>query len=755
MGAKNARALTPDKSKEEVEDGYAVLREMEAFISLRGRMELSSVEDVRPYFVRCRVGESFLEPPEFLAIKRSAAALLALKASADTDVRKTCPKITGMLEALSDQSALVSEITSVFDDAGVIKDDASSALLSIRRSLKAVMENARASLESMVRDKSVLERLMDDIITIREDRFVLCVRAAWHTQFEGVVHGQSASGQTYFIEPMRVVEANNKVAILKKQERIEEIAILKALTSFAMEFAASLAADLDIAAVIDLLQAKAVFKDYIDGSIPAVSEGGGVRLLKARHPALVFKQKAGAKAVTAVDILIDKGKNVLVISGANTGGKTVALKTLGLLSVMVRAALPIPAASSSEAALFTSVYADIGDRQDIAKDLSTFSAHLKRMGEIMAKVEKSSLVLIDEIGVGTDPAEGSVLALTILEELRDIGAVAVVTTHLNLLKAHAEKDAAFMNASVAFDESSLKPLYELHYGIPGASLGLKVAETYGIPKRIIEGARKKLKGDEGAFIEMVREAAAERDRLAIENARLKKAADEKEKALTRLRDDRKILLEKARKKVEAIVSAVTSEIERIVSEKIRSEASKKDRAAKAAAMDEIETEAKKAAKALGSERVDFIPVVGDTVMVEGVDVPCEVLKVDEGKKTVEARYGNITFKTDFRKLRRAESKGRQKAAAGAASYSVPFTTGAEGSVNVIGMRVEEALKKIEAVLDSAHMQGYSSVEIIHGHGTGALKKAIRAYLKENPCVKGYEEGGSAGSAGAVTIAKLE
>ncbi|MEK7772905.1 MAG: endonuclease MutS2, partial [Deltaproteobacteria bacterium] len=346
--------------------------------------------------------------------------------------------------------------------------------------------------------------IQEDYVTIRDDRYVISIKSGVHARVDGIIHGRSNSGATYFVEPFQLVELNNRIAILRKEEKAEEIEILKEITRMVLSARGGLLRDQGIIAELDCVQAKALFAKDVNATMPDVRNGGDVFLKGARHPLLILKEIRGGERVTPIDITIKEGCGTLVISGANTGGKTVALKTLGLLTLMVLSGIPVPVEEASTAVAFASVFADIGDRQDIIASLSTFSAHIKRIKEFLSLAGAGSLVLIDEIGAGTDPAEGGAFALAALDTFMEKGATTVVTTHLNLLKAHAQADPGYMNASVEFDESTLRPLYRLHYGVPGPSLGLSIARSLGIPSGIIDAARENLKESEGAFIESVR-----------------------------------------------------------------------------------------------------------------------------------------------------------------------------------------------------------------------------------------------------------
>jgi DNA mismatch repair protein MutS2 len=506
-------------------------------------------------------------------------------------------------------------------------------------------------------------------------------------------------------------------------------------------------------AALDLVQAKARFKEYLNAVLPVINTSSndvGLRLIKARHPLLVFKELGGGEPVTSVDIILEKGCNVLVISGANTGGKTVALKTLGLLSLMVNSGMAIPVDQGSEVVLFNDIFADIGDRQNIAQSLSTFSAHLKRTGEILDRSGPGTLVLIDEIGVGTDPSEGGALALSVLEALKNKGAMVAVTTHLNLLKAHAHSERSFQNASVVFDEKTLKPFYTLRYGMPGASLGLTVARSLGISKELIEMAAEKLKGDEGAFVESIEALEREKRSIRVANERLEELEERKGKALDRLRRDRELMLEKARKKVDAIVKGAGEEIKEIAA-RMKQQGIKANRVGARKSVSDVRG---KVIPLLSGPEGRFVPEVGDVVDIEGTGTRGEVINVDGDGKKVELLVGGMkVWVARERLMKGTQSNVMPSGPRPSRQKKVFVETEAATTVNLIGMRVDEALRMLARVIDRAHMEGIESVEVIHGIGTGQLAKAVAEYLKTNGLVKGFGSGDLA-RGGGVTVVEV-
>lgn len=781
LGRRLAGTLTPSTDITFIEDSYKELRELEALLIGDLRLELTGLVDIQGFMARLRPLGSFLPREDLLALRETLKVFKALQGLLSSDdLSLKFPITAKKIESISDSTNLFDELSRVFDNAGFIKDDASYELMDIRRSLNDGRSACRGLVENIARTKldslSSGDRQADDdgdegLFTIRDDRFVLSVKVGRHQDFPGVLHGRSRTGNTYFIEPIKAVELNNRIAMLKREEAAEEIEILKALSRSFVECGDLLVLDTDVVAKLDLLQAKVLFGKELSASTAlSINIEGAVNLKSARHPLLLFKEADGAGKkdafpVTPIDILIEEGTRVLVLSGANAGGKTVALKTLGLLTLMVQSALPVPVGNNSEFILFKEIFADIGDRQNIAEDLSTFSAHLKRMGDILGVVSKesSALVLIDEIGVGTDPAEGSVLALTLIERLKTLGAVVAVTTHLNLLKAHAQAEDGFENASVIFDKETLQPLYRLSYGLPGASLALSVAENYGIPKELVDKARDRLDLGEGVFLESMRRVEEERVRIVLIREDLERVQKARTKALERLRDDRSELVKRAREKLAEITGKAEAKLMDIIAE---AKAKGTKIPAKAKELREVSA---KTLRSFGEERLAYSPRVGDTVEVvrdlSGAPTGLQgvlaskgkdgiVISVNNSKKTAEVQLGRIKLKVSWASLVKKVVKEKKvtKSYVSAVTHDI---ADASNSVKVIGMRVEEALAEVESAIDSAHMHGLATIDIIHGTGTGALKSAVGEYLAESPIVKSYHGANLDGGGAGVTVAVLK
>jgi len=747
VGKEAAEALRPSASVPDIEEAYKEYSELSGILKVSGTLPLGGIGDIRPVLSKLDPEGAFLLAADLLLVRSNIISTSLVKSHNTASFAKLYPRVSARIEGLSMQDELKEELERILDDRGEIKDTASTALFRIRKEIRANKDRARKILESITTDKDTKEYLQEDIITIRDDRYVLAIKAGVHAGFQGVVHGRSGSGATYFIEPIALVELNNKVAILKKEEKTEEIEILKEATRKVALQRDALLSDLDAAAVLDTIQSKALFGREIGAIVPEIRETGEVKLLSAFHPILVFKQIQGASKAIPIDIIIPEDRSVLVISGANTGGKTVALKTLGLLTLMALAALPIPVAEGSVAVAFREIFSDIGDRQDIIASLSTFSAHVKRMGEFLESASVGSLVLIDEIGAGTDPSEGGAFALAALETLRERGAKIIITTHLNLLKAHAQVDASYLNASVEFDERTLKPLYRLRYGVPGPSLGLSIAQSLGIPEAVIERAHGYIKEKEGAFIESIRILEEEKENVRKLRERLDGLESLRKKALERLRLDRAAMVERARSNIESMVGKASEEIRESI-QRFRAEG--KAASGKRTAAEVIKA-GERLKEKLGQKKERYVPKKGDRVSLSGSNTKGTVVTVDADAKKAEVMVGSLKVWAPWDKLEKRGAPDARPSQGMSLSADMEIAS----TLNIIGMRVDEALPFVTRFLDNAHSSGLASVEIIHGVGTGALSKAVEENLRRHPLVKSFRHAEPSRGGGGVTVVELE
>lgn len=627
-------------------------------------------------------------------------------------------------DRISDFSELREVLESSFDDYGNILDTASLTLASIRKGILEVSSRIKKRLEELVAKYS--EVCPDRIITERDGRYVVLVKPHFRKKFKAIVHDRSSTGQTYYVEPLFVVEDNNKLQELRSREREEIKRILKKLSLLVFQHRNQLQSSFKALVEIDKRLAVAHFSLEVKGVVPEFSDE--VRLKQAKHPLLLLS----GRDVVPVDIFL---KNGLVITGPNTGGKTVTLKTLGLLSMMAQSGFLIPAEEGSSLRFFKSWMVDIGDEQSIEQSLSTFSAHISNVAKILKNSDSDTLVLLDELGAGTDPVEGSSLAVAILEFLKKKKVKTVVTTHFTPVKLYAYKDDYYDVASVLFDEVTLKPLYKLVYGIVGKSYALEVASRYGVPQEVIDMA-KKILGSEGRIAEDIISALEEE---------YKKLVREREE----LRKKEKELKERERKVVEKL-----SEELRAFIEELEEKSKKALQTAKTGEIKQIVITAKKKLDSLQvkeSKSVDdFSP--GMTVKVKSTGRKGKVVEVNKGKGVVKVQLGAVKIEVKPEQLEVVEEVVRKEEIS-AVSVERPKRFFPE--LKLLGMRGEEALQALEEFLDDAAVLGIKSVKIVHGHGTGILKRLVREYLKESPYVKSFRPGKIEEGGDGVTVVELK
>lgn len=753
-GREQALSIRPLEDMGGAGAAYREYAELVRVIKERGRFPLAGVTDIRPCLSRLGPTNAYLLPEEFLSISACLTASESIRQLRNEQFSKLYPLLSSLIGVISDESALVREICRVFDEKGELRDSASPELLRIRKEVRSIKARAKELVDFFLNDKRTREILQEEIVTIREDRYVLLVTAGRQAEFPGIVHGRSNTGATYFIEPLKLVEVNNKLAILRKEEKEEEIAVLRGLSESVLSRRDALNAILEALVKLDCLQAKTLFAEAYAAHVPKLKEAGDVRFFSARHPVLAMNEASGGQKAVPVDILTGERKKALVISGANTGGKTVALKSLGLLSLLASSGIPVTASEDSEAVFFSTVFADIGDRQDITASLSTFSGHIKRIGSFLDAAGHGSLVLIDEIGIGTDPQEGAAFALAAMETFVKAGALIAVTTHLNLLKAHAETNPEYLNVAVEFDEESLKPRYRLCYGSPGPSLGLSIASSLGMPLALIEKARSYISEKEGAFMESIKRLGEEREKVERIKERALFIEVKREEAIRRLKEERAKILDKALKKVDDIVNDARAEAAKIIEGLKEAERpAHKSVARAAAALDVTGERAKERIAGKSAAYAPKPPKSGDRAAIRGSNAKGVVLAVDEALKKAELMVAGKKVVLDWAMLKAAQADKGSGVREGREAV-VDADIQEASLINLIGMRAEEALNGLKRFLDNAHAAGMERVEIIHGKGTGALAKAVQGYLSECGLVKRFYHGSESEGGKGKTIVEL-
>ena len=764
LGKAAARELQPSANREEVRRRLTETSDAARLMTLRGSPSFSGARDIRPALERARLGGA-LNTRELLDIAGLARCARLCKAYlAEEKNEKT--SIDSLFHALRANKYLEERIYTAIPAEDEIADSASSDLADIRRKMRAASARAREALNKILSSPSYAKALQEPIITMRSDRYVLPVRADHKSAVPGLVHDISSSGMTLFIEPMAAVKANNELRELAAKEKLEIERILAELSAECAEHADDFAEDCVLLVRLDLIFAKARLAYKMDASAAELSDRS-INLRRARHPLL-----DPAKAVP-IDLNLGEDFDTLVITGPNTGGKTVALKTIGLLSAMNQCGLHIPASDGSTLPVFSHILADIGDEQSIEQNLSTFSAHMKNIVEILDTCEDRSLVLFDELGAGTDPTEGAALAIAIIEHARKCGAMIAATTHYAELKVYATNEAGVQNASCEFDVETLRPTYRLLVGIPGKSNAFAISKRLGLDESIIRDAGDRIGTETQSFEATIEKL--EQTRHALERERetaalhLKKAAEEEKKA-SQLRAELSVRLEKAeikaRRDAQRILDEARETAESVYAEldEMRRHANDEQQA------DEINRARTELRRRLNEKEASLreqedLPAqedqkssrklqAGDTVRIKAMGVKAEVVSVNkDGTVNLKAGIMNVTAREDEVLLLEGEKKTPQKAAPVASAGTRLMHVASE--IDLRGMESLEGVLAAERYLDSAAMAKMKTVTIIHGKGTGALREAIQQMLKRNKLVKSFRLGRYGEGETGVTVVELK
>ncbi len=675
----------------------------------------------------------------------------------------TC--IDWRFDALCQNKYLEEKIDSAILSEEEMADNASPALNDIRRKIRNASGRVREQLDKMIRSAAYQKYLQDPIVTMRDGRYVVPVKSECRGDIPGLVHDTSASGATVFVEPMGVVEANNEVRVLQSKEKAEIERILAELSAEAGSFADAIIEGYRNALELNVIFAKARLAYKMKASMPIMNDEGRIALKKARHP-LIDPAK-----VVPTTVELGASFDTLVITGPNTGGKTVALKTIGLLNLMAMCGLLLPVSDNSEASVFTRVLADIGDEQSIEQSLSTFSAHMTNIISILKTVDAHSLVLIDELGAGTDPVEGAALARSILETMRNSGCRIAATTHYAELKEYALQTAGVENACCEFDVATLCPTYRLLIGVPGRSNAFAISERLGMSAEIVEHARNLVSTEDTRFEDVVQKLEQSRQELEKEKqlisslraqaaeaaAQLKKQQEEQERIRQSEIEKAKVEARNLTARTRAQAEALLAELDEIRKDKMNTD-SGKARAGLRAGIRAMEDAADPVAR---RENEGYqLPrdlKKGDSVLIFDIDKKAVVLSAPDRNGVVEVQAGIIKTRVPLTNLRLLEEKKKAEPLRHVATRNVrsKVTTPVKTEVDLRGKTVQEALMDLDQFIDSAVLMGVGLVSIIHGKGTGALRTAVQQHLKTHPSVKAFRLGVYGEGENGVTIAELK
>ncbi len=759
-----ARALLPSGDPAEVRRRLAYTTEARRLLEVRADAGVRGARDIRPHVVAANRG-AILMPEDLLdvlATLRSSVHVGRLLRKLDN----TYPLLKELAADLPERPQLEGRIAESISEDGRVLDSASADLRRLRAEMRVAQQRLQERLNTLVNE--FRPALQEALITMRAGRYVLPVRVESKGAVKGIVHDQSSSGATVFIEPMVIVEMNNRLRQLELDEQREVERILQELSELVARDAPYLTLAVDLLAEIDLHLAKARYAGHLRASEPKIAangQTGQLRLRVARHPLL-------KGTVVPIDFWLGGeapgDARMVVITGPNTGGKTVALKTVGLLCLMAQAGMHIPAEDGSEIPVYEDIFADIGDEQSIEQSLSTFSSHLSRIVEILQRATPDSLALLDELGAGTDPSEGSALARAILSYLLARGVATVATTHYSELKVFAHDRPGVANASVEFDVETLSPTYRLSIGLPGRSNALAIAARLGVPDEIIAGAREYV-GTAGVEMESLlhnlhaerQGAADERYHLSMERAEAEHLRKELERQRAALEEERARILNDARAQARREVEQIQTELARIRAQAQRPKLTEERLAAlrtSARQLEERVTPVATRARRVNEPDEEALAgplALGDTVYVSSMDQRGELVSLPDGRGEVEVRLGALKLRVPERDVLRLSR--RQAKSEPTSSISIPRRadpTPVDLQIDLRGWRVEEALEEVDAYLNNAVMAGMPIVRLLHGKGTGALRQAIREQLTRHPLVKSFASAQANDGGDGITVVTL-
>jgi len=776
--AEKALNLRPQTQIDLAQRLQAETREAVELLVTRSDLTIGGARDIRTSVDLAEHG-GVLSPQELLDVKSTMISARTLSRFFERK-ESEFPNLCDIAVRFPPPMGLVDAITRTISERGEVLDSASEKLATIRRDLRIAHDRLMSKLQRIITDPKNTPILQDAIITQRDGRYVVPLRSEFKGRLRSIVHDQSSSGATLFVEPLSVVETNNQYRELELAERDEVRRILSELSRQVGEKAEDLLRAVDTIAELDLVLARAKYADKLEASEPHLHQirppkdsrhpGTIIQLYQARHPLL------DPKTVVAIDIDLDEQTYALIITGPNTGGKTVTLKTVGLLALMAQSGLHIPAHSGSHISLFKTIYADIGDEQSIEQSLSTFSGHITNIIHILESADSQSLVVLDELGAGTDPQEGAALARSILSSVLERGITTLVTTHHPELKAYAHATPGVINASVEFDLETLRPTYHLTIGLPGRSNALAIASRLGMPEEIIQIARSELDPQDIRAEDLLNEIHRQRDlsrRARSEAEASRKEADllrsELSQRLDSVEDERRKILDAARQEAAAQVRELEDEIRDVRRELARArqpvEALRSIEEKAAELVADTEQPVERLSPALPGAAPTRSIRLGDKVFLTSLNMQGVVTSL--GEEDAEVQVGALRVRTRLAELRlggpveeepkpkHRRRKSEPSPAASATTVSQSSTPASPGmELDLRGQRADEALDALDNYLDAAFVSGLPFVRIIHGKGTGKLRQAVREALSQHPHVRAFESGTEKEGGDGVTVVRF-
>lgn len=762
LGKVRAEALEPSSDASEVKRWLAATDEAVKVDRLKGTVPFGGIRDINAAVRRAKIG-GILNPSELNDIAGTLMGGRRLKRFLlGVHEDHPIPLLADFAGSLEDNRPMEDKIKSCIDENAAVLDTASPELARVRNELRTGEARVREKLDQIVRTPSTAKMLQETIVTIRNNRYVIPVKQEYRAHFGGMIHDQSASGATLFIEPESVVQLNNKLRELKLKEEAEIEKILAMLTALVAEFADPLVSNLEVLAELDFIFAKARLAREWKASLPVMNDRGFLKIKKGRHPLI------SPEAVVPLDVELGNQFSTIIITGPNTGGKTVTLKTIGLLSLMAMSGLFVPAEDGSQLCVFDAIYADIGDEQSIEQNLSTFSSHMTNIIGILRDMTPKSLVLFDELGAGTDPAEGSALAISILEHIHEMGSRIVATTHYTELKAYAYDRKGVINASMEFDVQTLSPTYRLLVGVPGRSNAFAIAERLGLPRPIIEHARGQVGKEDQRVESMI--ATLEENRLSAEAERqtAEQTRNEAETLKRKLEDERRRfdeqrdkLMVKAEQDAREAVAKARREAEEIIADlrrmALEERAGVKEHKLIEAKrrLDQAEPELAKSKRPAADAKKQQNVQAGDEVIVTSLGQKGYVVDiVSPTEVTVQLGIMKMkVLKADLQIVaQKAAAKPTQHVAAGVKRTR---DENVRTELDLRGSNLDDSLIEVDRFLDETFLANIHQVYIIHGKGTGILRTGIQDFLRKHKHVKSYRLGNYGEGGTGVTVVELK
>ncbi|MFJ5758251.1 endonuclease MutS2 [Neobacillus sp. NPDC093182] len=760
LGIDKLKRLVPSTDYEEVVKLQAETDEATTVLRIKGNVPLSGIHDIRAHIKRSVIG-GVLSSHELIQVASTIHASRQMKRFIEdiAEDRTEIPLLMEQVDRIIPLANLEESIRHAIDESGEVLDSASDLLRTLRHQLRANEARVREKLESMIRSSNAAKMLSDSIITIRNDRFVIPVKQEYRGHYGGIIHDQSSSGQTLFIEPQVIVQLNNQLQDIRVKEQLEIERILTELSAKTAEFESELQVIVEVLGNLDFIFAKARYGRKMKASMPRMNNEGRIALYKARHPLIPIDE------VVANDILLGKDYTTIVITGPNTGGKTVTLKTLGLCSLMAQSGLQVPAYDGSELAVFDAIYADIGDEQSIEQSLSTFSSHMVNIVDILKKVDFNSLVLFDELGAGTDPQEGAALAISILDEVHNRGARVIATTHYPELKAYGYNREGVLNASVEFDVETLSPTYKLLLGVPGRSNAFEISKRLGLNERVIEAARSHVSEDTNQIDKMIASLEASKRQAEIEHEEARdylrqaeKLHQDMQKQMIEFYENKDSMLEKAAEQAGEILEEAKSEAEKVIRDlrkmRIEKHADIKEHELIDAKrrLENATPEIKKSAAQTNKKTKKHTFTPGDEVKVLTFGQKGTLLeKVTDTEWQVQ--IGILKMKVKEKDLEYISTPKPVE------TRPMAIVQGRDADVklelDLRGERYEAALMRVEKYIDDALLSNYPRVSIIHGKGTGALRQGVQEYLRNHRSVKKIRFGEAGEGGSGVTVVEFK